>query len=406
MGVPGKLDKWSQPHRQVVTRAPEGLELIGMRGSRLGGVIDAPVQGVVFPWERGADLACAIADGDHVVKSLVQHLVDRLRARRAPIDADLGQDLDRQWVNPARVGPCAVSSKFGTAQLAEECLGHLAPRRVSGADEDDATGTQRTVPRTGGRLPDRHAGGQLEIHELGLELIEFRALPGDGVTLGADAFHQVAGHRIGDARDTQRRQAAGRACIEAQPTQGDHEAQPRQVVCSVGAVAVWSTCRAGQDARALVEADGARRDPGSGGKLGHVHELRVHRASGHTFLLVHGSPRKMNEYLFEDKPDATFARIAARAGADVIVCGHTHQPYTKLIGETRFVNVGSAGKPKDGDQRACWTLIETSPGRVEVEFRRVAYDVERAAQSVRDSDLPDEFAGQLIAARGYDPVPA
>jgi len=37
------------------------------------------------------------------------------------------------------------------------------------------------------------------------------------------------------------------------------------------------------------------------------------------YLLVHGSPRRINEYLFEDKPDATFARIAAGAGADVIV---------------------------------------------------------------------------------------
>lgn len=114
----------------------------------------------------------------------------------------------------------------------------------------------------------------------------------------------------------------------------------------------------------------------------------------------------MNEYLFEDKPDSTFARVAASADADVIVCGHTHKPYTKQIGETLFINVGSAGKPKDGDPRACWTLIETSADGVNVEFRRVEYNVEVAAQAVRDSDLPDEFAGQLLEARGYTPVPA
>lgn len=52
-------------------------------------------------------------------------------------------------------------------------------------------------------------------------------------------------------------------------------------------------------------------------------------ADGHRLLLVHGSPRRMNEYLFEDKPDATFARIAAGTDADVIVCGHTHRPTTR-----------------------------------------------------------------------------
>ena len=124
------------------------------------------------------------------------------------------------------------------------------------------------------------------------------------------------------------------------------------------------------------------------------------------FLLVHGSPRKMNEYLFEDKPESTFERIAAGADADVILCGHTHRPYTKQIGETLFVNVGSAGKPKDGDPRACWALVDTASGGVHVEFRRVEYDVEKVAQAILASDMPDEFAGQLREARGYVPVPA
>ena len=122
---------------------------------------------------------------------------------------------------------------------------------------------------------------------------------------------------------------------------------------------------------------------------------------GHRFLLVHGSPRRINEYLYEDKPDETFARIAAGADADVIVCGHTHRPYDKTVGATRFVNVGSAGKPKDRDPRACWALIETAPGSVSVEFRRVAYDVEAAARAVEASELPSAFADQLRQARGY-----
>ena len=122
---------------------------------------------------------------------------------------------------------------------------------------------------------------------------------------------------------------------------------------------------------------------------------------GQRFLLVHGSPRRINEYLYEDKPDETFARIAAGADADVIVCGHTHRPYDKTVAGNRFVNVGSAGKPKDRDPRACWALIETAPGSVHVAFRRVAYDVEAAAHAVEASELPSEFADQLRGARGY-----
>lgn len=127
-------------------------------------------------------------------------------------------------------------------------------------------------------------------------------------------------------------------------------------------------------------------------------EIRL-EADGRRYLLVHGSPRRINEYLFEDKPDATFARIAASAGADVIVCGHTHRPYDKTVGEARFINAGSAGKPKDGDPRACWVLLDTATGVAE--FRRVAYDVERAARAVEESELPSEFADQLREARGY-----
>ena len=127
-------------------------------------------------------------------------------------------------------------------------------------------------------------------------------------------------------------------------------------------------------------------------------------AAGKRYLLVHGSPRRINEYLYEDKPDATFARIAADADADVIVCGHTHRPYDKRVGDTRFVNVGSAGKPKDGDPRACWALLDTATDALE--FRRVVYDVEAAARAVETSGLPPEFAAQLRQARGYRPAAA
>jgi putative phosphoesterase len=91
-------------------------------------------------------------------------------------------------------------------------------------------------------------------------------------------------------------------------------------------------------------------------------EIRF-EADGKRFRLVHGSPRRMNEYLFEDRPLSSFQRLAATSEADVLVFGHTHKPYTKRVDGVLFVNAGSVGKPKDGDPRACtwsWIPLATS----------------------------------------------
>jgi predicted phosphodiesterase len=108
-------------------------------------------------------------------------------------------------------------------------------------------------------------------------------------------------------------------------------------------------------------------------------------------LLVHGSPRKMNEYLFEDRPLSSFQRLAASSNADLIVFGHKHRPYVKDVDGVLFVNAGSVGKPKDGDWRACYVVLEVAD-RVSASFRRLEYDVEAAAAAIRATDLPHEFA--------------
>jgi len=123
-----------------------------------------------------------------------------------------------------------------------------------------------------------------------------------------------------------------------------------------------------------------------------------------TLLLVHGSPRRINEYLYEDRPPATFERIAAAAGADVILFGHTHLPYQKSLAAALFVNAGSVGKPKDGDPRAGYVILEVAR-RPKVLFRRVAYDVTAAACAVRESGLPPHFA-DLLETGGLTALPA
>jgi diadenosine tetraphosphatase ApaH/serine/threonine PP2A family protein phosphatase len=94
---------------------------------------------------------------------------------------------------------------------------------------------------------------------------------------------------------------------------------------------------------------------------------------------VHGSPRKVNEYLFEDKPARLYERLAAAEDADAMAFGHTHRPWTREHGGVLFVNCGSVGKPKDGDPRAAFAIFEAgSRPRIE----RVAYDAEAVARDV------------------------
>ena len=118
-----------------------------------------------------------------------------------------------------------------------------------------------------------------------------------------------------------------------------------------------------------------------------LHELRF-QADGKRVLLVHGSPRKMNEYLFEDRALSSFQRLAASSNADLIAFGHTHKPYQKDVDGVRFINAGSVGKPKDLDWRACWVLIDGGTPT----FHRVEYDVAKAAAAIRATGLPHEFA--------------
>lgn len=127
-----------------------------------------------------------------------------------------------------------------------------------------------------------------------------------------------------------------------------------------------------------------------------VPEIRF-EAEGVRFRLVHGSPRRMNEYLFEDRDPRTLARIAAMADADVLVFGHTHRPWVREIDGVLFVNDGSVGKPKDDDPRAAWALLTVEAGTpVTVEIRRVAYDVAGMAAAIRAAEgLPDRFARDL-----------
>jgi len=115
---------------------------------------------------------------------------------------------------------------------------------------------------------------------------------------------------------------------------------------------------------------------------------------GRRVLLSHGSPRRINEFLWRStSPDAFLERLCDDFETDVIFCTHTGLHWQKpLRGKRHVVNVGVIGRPaNDGATNVWYTIATFEAGRVDVEFVPLQYDHHRLAQEMRDEKLPDEF---------------
>lgn len=127
-------------------------------------------------------------------------------------------------------------------------------------------------------------------------------------------------------------------------------------------------------------------------------------------LGVHGSPRKVNEYLFIDRDEKSLLRIMEQANAHIMLFGHTHKPYHRILKDEQghyrhSINIGSVGKPKDGDTRGGYVMLTidesfslSTSDSLKVDFIRFEYDIEKAAKAVEDSPLPNEYADMLRKA--------
>ena len=127
-------------------------------------------------------------------------------------------------------------------------------------------------------------------------------------------------------------------------------------------------------------------------------ELRF-TAGGKRFLLVHGSPRRINEFLWQStSPEPFLEKLCADHDADVIVCTHTGLHWHRALrGGRHVVNAGVLGRPaNDGATHVWYTLVETTGGSVDVQFVPVAYDHHELAREMRDEQLPEEFVQTIL----------
>lgn len=149
----------------------------------------------------------------------------------------------------------------------------------------------------------------------------------------------------------------------------------------------WTCAHATEDTKAFLRSLPFRLDLRTNG--GHQ--------GGPSLVLVHGAPTLNTVYWRADRTDEFCLQMAKVAGlkpGDLIAFGHTHVPWYRTVEGFHFVNTGSVGRPKDGDPRAGWVEIDFD-GRWQVEFHRVPYAIDRAAEAILRSTLPPAFAEYL-----------
>jgi putative phosphoesterase len=121
----------------------------------------------------------------------------------------------------------------------------------------------------------------------------------------------------------------------------------------------------------------------------HAFDGRVH--------IVHGHPDDPDRYTYPQE----FSTDMVRGDADVLVSGHTHVQGCERFeeeGEAKIVmNPGSVGQPRDGDPRAAYAIVDLDA--MEVEQRRVPYDVDRVIEAVREAGLPERIGTRLTQGR-------
>lgn len=127
-------------------------------------------------------------------------------------------------------------------------------------------------------------------------------------------------------------------------------------------------------------------------------EIRF-EAGGKRFLLVHGSPRRINEFLWRStSPEPFLEKLCRDHDTDVIVCTHTGLHWHRPLSEGRHViNAGAIGRPaNDGNTNVWMTVVDIDDERLNVEFVPIHYNHHALADEMRAEQLPEAFVETVL----------
>jgi hypothetical protein len=133
--------------------------------------------------------------------------------------------------------------------------------------------------------------------------------------------------------------------------------------------------------------------------MGTLPSRRRIRVGERELLLVHGSPRRVNEFLFASTSSAAFLEVLCdRSGADAVLCTHTGLHWHRRLPSGRdVVNVGVLGRPaNDGRTEVWYALLSARDGELGVELVPLAYDHHALARDMRAEGLPEEFVETIL----------
>ena len=135
--------------------------------------------------------------------------------------------------------------------------------------------------------------------------------------------------------------------------------------------------------------------------LGTLPRQMTLEADGRRILLCHGSPRKVNEFLWESTtPTHLCERFCRDYDADLIAVTHTGIHWKRDLPDRRwFINVGAIGRPANDGRTEVWYTILDTAKEDPVEFIPLAYDFQRLAREMADESLPPEFIETVLT--GY-----
>ena len=150
--------------------------------------------------------------------------------------------------------------------------------------------------------------------------------------------------------------------------------------------------------------------PESRAYLAALPEERKLDLNNQNFLLVHGSPAsnegplnkattnerlRVLKLMAEKKYEVEFAAI---------ICGHSHQAFTRRVENTLFINTGSVGRPGDGNPRTAYAILQIRQSKLQVSHFRLNYDIGRAAAANKKAGLPGAFTEMIAEGRDLDQI--